>query len=183
MQVANVTARFVTSDASIATKMSVANTTTLLADKFDKTGGAISGHLIPSANITYDLGSSTSAFRDLYLSGATLTLGGTKLQDTNGVLSIKSVELNKTVALSASGGLVVNAKTVVDADGNIDSDAVGEGFRNSTVFSIPTNLNGSDTFVGETSGSQVDAFGISIGPVYDCQEPTGRLRTTNYGFV
>ena len=34
------------------------------------------GHLIPSANVTYDLGSATYRFRDIYLSGTTIDLGG-----------------------------------------------------------------------------------------------------------
>ena len=36
----------------------------------------VTGNIIPSADITYDLGSSTKNFRDLYLSGATIHLGG-----------------------------------------------------------------------------------------------------------
>lgn len=36
-------------------------------------------HVIPSANIIYDLGSSTARFRDLYLSGNTIYLGSTTL--------------------------------------------------------------------------------------------------------
>ena len=35
----------------------------------------VGGHIIPSADITYDLGNSTNAFRDLYLSGNTIRLG------------------------------------------------------------------------------------------------------------
>jgi hypothetical protein len=37
--------------------------------------GDINGHIIPDANETYDLGSSTNKFRDLYLSAGTLYLG------------------------------------------------------------------------------------------------------------
>lgn len=39
----------------------------------------ITGHLLPASNVTYDLGSSTARFRDLYLSGQTINLGDTKL--------------------------------------------------------------------------------------------------------
>ena len=41
--------------------------------------GDISGHLIPDTDITYDLGSATNRFRDLYLSSATIYLGDIKL--------------------------------------------------------------------------------------------------------
>jgi len=36
----------------------------------------VSNHIIPAANVTYDLGSSTNRFRDLYLSGGTIDLAG-----------------------------------------------------------------------------------------------------------
>ena len=35
----------------------------------------VNSHIIPSANITYDLGSTTNRFRDLYLSGTSIYLG------------------------------------------------------------------------------------------------------------
>jgi hypothetical protein len=41
------------------------------------TGNTTVQHVVPSANITYDLGTPTARFRDLYLSGNTLYLGGT----------------------------------------------------------------------------------------------------------
>ena len=39
----------------------------------------IAGHILPSANITYDLGSPTLRWRDLYLSGTTLDIGGKEI--------------------------------------------------------------------------------------------------------
>jgi len=39
----------------------------------------ITGHLLPTASITYDLGSATNRFRDLYLAGTTIYLGTTKI--------------------------------------------------------------------------------------------------------
>ena len=44
-----------------------------------------SGHFVPSQNEIYDLGSSTLRWRDLYLSGSTIDLGGTKIsRDVDG---------------------------------------------------------------------------------------------------
>jgi hypothetical protein len=42
------------------------------------------GHIIPDTDVTYDLGSSSKRFRDLYLSGSTIDLGGTTLKRANG---------------------------------------------------------------------------------------------------
>jgi hypothetical protein len=52
--------------------------------------GAVGQHIIPSANITYDLGSATNRFRDIYLSSSTINLG------TN------------SVSVGSSGQLLIN---------------------------------------------------------------------------
>jgi len=52
--------------------------------------GSVSVHILPSANETYDLGSASLRWRDLFLSGDTINLGGTKLsKDSSGNLEIK----------------------------------------------------------------------------------------------
>lgn len=58
---------------ALATKASLTGTETLT----NKTLGAttIAGHLVPDTDISYDLGSTNLRFRDLYLSGNTITLG------------------------------------------------------------------------------------------------------------
>lgn len=77
---------------------SVTNTAILFADSggangsaaftFDKDSNTvtISGTLVPGANVTYDLGTPTMAFKDLYLSGNTLNLDGVTLSASNGTL-------------------------------------------------------------------------------------------------
>jgi hypothetical protein len=51
--------------------------------------GTVTGHLSPSANITYDLGNATNRFRDLYLSGNTIDLAGAKISVNNTDGSVK----------------------------------------------------------------------------------------------
>jgi hypothetical protein len=82
---------------------------------------AINQHLIPAANVTYDLGTSSLRWRDLYLSGNTIDLGGTAIKTTaNGVtfssaanaaammpIMVHSLQLgtgNTAVTLHSSGG-------------------------------------------------------------------------------
>ena len=61
----------------------------------------VSGHLIPSANITYDLGSSTYRFRDIYLDGNTIDLGGTELKkNSDGDIEFKSGSNFKKLVIS-----------------------------------------------------------------------------------
>lgn len=56
------------------------------------------GHLLPETDVTYDLGSSSLKWRDLYLSGSTITLGSATISDNGG-------------AISSSGGFSGNATT------------------------------------------------------------------------
>jgi hypothetical protein len=61
----------------------------------------VSGHLIPDTNITYDLGSSTNRFRDIYLDGTTINLGGTELKKNDaGDIEFKSGSNFKKLVIS-----------------------------------------------------------------------------------
>ena len=51
---------------------------------FGLTIQSISGSLVPSQDIAYDLGDSAYKWRDLYLSGGTITLGNIRLKEENG---------------------------------------------------------------------------------------------------
>jgi hypothetical protein len=100
--------------------------------------GNVLGNLLPSANVTYDLGSATQAWRDLYLSGnsiklgsATLTASGTGLSmgtgnvtggnlTTTGITSTASLTASTTI--SATGNITggnINTGGLVSATGNI----------------------------------------------------------------
>jgi hypothetical protein len=56
------------------------------------------GSLIPALDSTYDLGSATRKWRDLYLSGNTINLGSLTLQDVDGRISIKDSDGNTQLA-------------------------------------------------------------------------------------
>lgn len=57
-------------------------------------GMDITGHLIPTTDVTYDLGTSSLRWKDLYLSGNTIDLNGTKL----------SLDANSNIQVTDSGG-------------------------------------------------------------------------------
>jgi len=48
------------------------------------------GHMLPETDVTYDLGSTSLAWRDLYLSGSTIKLGGATLSASGSNLSMGS---------------------------------------------------------------------------------------------
>lgn len=70
------------------------------------TGGtnlsAVSQSIIPDANEAYDLGSADNKFRDLYLSGSTAYIGGSKIQESADGIEIKDATTNAPKKIIAS---------------------------------------------------------------------------------
>ena len=89
----------------------------------------IDSHLVPSQDVTYDLGATGSKWRDLYLSGNTIYLGGSTITESNGDITIGSVEdtpiggttpnTGAFTTLSASSTLDVTGDTGIDGDFDI----------------------------------------------------------------
>ena len=70
------------------------------------------GHVLPSADVTYDLGSSSNRFRDLYLSGSSIDLGGVTISSDGTSLSMPPIS-------SVSGDFTVDTLTLhVDSTNN-----------------------------------------------------------------
>ena len=62
--------------------------------------GTVKGDIIPDANEAYDIGSMTNKFRDLYLSGSTINLGGVEITNDSGVITFGG---NKVVVEGGTG--------------------------------------------------------------------------------
>lgn len=98
---------------------------------------SISSNLLPATNVTYDLGSSTKRWKDLYLSGNTIDLAGATISsDGTGTISISAtgatLPLNSNVQIA---GAVTKTIALAGADG-------------SPVQSVPffTNSGGLETY-------------------------------------
>jgi hypothetical protein len=64
---------------------------------------SVSSNIVPAANVTYDLGAGNLRWRDLYLSGNTIDLGGTAIKSTaNGVSFTSAANAQATVPLTVS---------------------------------------------------------------------------------
>jgi len=70
-------------------------------------GDPIDGHIIPDANETYDLGSPDKKFRDLYLSGNTLYMGGQPLSIVNGQLTLNGTPVTGSTDTKYSKGQTI----------------------------------------------------------------------------
>ena len=64
---------------------------------------SVGGNVIPNANVTYDLGNATNRFKDLWLSGTTIHLGGTSITtDSGGNVSLGNITFSSEGTISAS---------------------------------------------------------------------------------
>jgi len=126
---------------------------------------SISGHVLPSANVTYDLGSSAMAWRDLYLSGDTIFIDNTKIQTTAAGDVRIADSANNTVSLTAnavsvsalnfSGDIANNAVATITADGAL-AFTEPAAFSATAIKAVMKNLTNNDTVMtAYSSGSAV----------------------------
>ena len=98
----------------------VANTLTANTAQFNGNvnvaGTLVTQNIIPAANVTYDLGSPTARFRDLYLSGSTLDVGGTLISGVDGEL--RSNTFNAAVSFVSGGLNVLNQANTARTQAN-----------------------------------------------------------------
>lgn len=92
---------------------------------------AVSGHVLPTTNITYDLGSAAYRFRDLYLSGNTINLGTATISSSATGITLTSLNSTPIGATTASTG----AFTTLSSTGDV---TVG---GNLTVNGTTTTVN------------------------------------------
>jgi hypothetical protein len=65
--------------------------------------GTLAGHIIPAANNTYDLGSSTRMFKDVYIGPGSLYVNGQKvIEDSSGTIQI-SADNNQNISILSQG--------------------------------------------------------------------------------
>lgn len=100
----------------------------------------IASHLIPDADVTYDLGSPTKKWRSLYISGQTINLGDLQLKDSgDGKLQIVS-----------GGQIVGELGGFVEASGaNIDDNLTLSGDR------IATTVTNSNLFISAAGTGEI----------------------------
>jgi hypothetical protein len=146
----------------------------------------VQGHLLPDGSHSYDLGSSTHPWRDLYISGGTAytdfgTFGfgssGFFVNDTAGTaatIQAKTVEIidtdtNEKVVLTSTAGTLNTEKA--DSDGTISTDkpisalsgsftgSIQDGTLNGTTTVTSTLSVTGTTTVGTLSGSNANFSG------------------------
>ena len=72
---------------------------------------SVSSSILPAANVTYDLGSTTLRWRDIYLSGNTIDLGGALITSANNAVVLPSGSKIGNVTIGSGGATVTVSNT------------------------------------------------------------------------
>ena len=83
--------------------------------------GRINTALVPAANVTYDLGSTTMRWKDLYLSGSSIQLGNVTITDTSGTLTVNSVSIPENLTVNGNTALGSNSSDVVSINAVVNT--------------------------------------------------------------
>ena len=112
--------------------------------------GSLNGSIIPNANETYDLGSNTYKFRDLYLSGSSITLGTAEITSSSG-----SVVLPAGSAVSGAGTLLDTTTSNTDdlAEGSVNLYYTDARARSSISATGSLGYNSSTGVISFTQGN------------------------------
>jgi len=129
-----------------------ANTATI--GNTDITDTYIAGNVLPIANESYDLGSPTQRWKDLYLSGSTIDLGGTLItRNTNGNIEFldSGSLMQKSIEIAAITGSVYVSEKIT----------AGEAVKLQPQHPLPSG----ETGMLVVSGSELWFYGVGWGKV------------------
>ena len=106
--------------------------------------GTLAGHIIPATDNTYDLGSSSKMWRDVYIGPGSLYVNGQKvLEDDSGTITVSAdANQNLTIKTSGSGDVELNASGtgVINLQSGITVDA-GQVLTGTSGLTMGSNIN------------------------------------------
>ena len=124
------------------------------------TNDSISGSLIPKLDSSFDLGSSTKKWRDLFLSGSTITLGDLTIQSTGGGIEVKDSDGNtllqniKYITVNGDTDILAydsSTSTFTFNDSDIARTDETETFHKNIIVADSANIAGNLTVGGSLS--------------------------------
>ncbi len=114
------------------------------------TGNVFTTHLLPAANVSYDLGSPTRRWRKLFIAGNTIDLGGATISAQEGGISLTG-DSGTVMSISSNGGFAVTTSTGATGNGSFE-----------VVSSNTITANAAVESTNSTTGTIVVTGGIGI---------------------
>ena len=167
-------------------------------------GGNVTGNLLPSANLTYDLGSTTQRWKDLWLSNSTIYMGAATISSNATSIIMTNPAGGTTVLAGASGdsqitGAIVSATAnitggniltagVVSATGNITGGnilGIIVGNVNTVTVTASGNVTGGNLLTGgliSSTGNIISVANITGGNVLTAGQVSATGNVTGAGF-
>ena len=121
---------------------------------------SVSTNIVPSANVTYDLGTPDLAWRDLYLSGNTITLGDQTISTSGNTITFTSANGSPVRLVTDSIKVGNNESSVIlkaTANGTLTSTTI-EGVEQTTAFA---NVSITNLILENVLGTQYGGTGLS----------------------
>lgn len=119
----------------------------------------VTGNLLPSGNLVYDLGSNTNRWRDLFLSGNTINLGGATIKtdaNSGAIALIPPATVsnpNPTGVVFSPAGTI---STVTTSGGTVSGNAISESSNNAA-------SSGNTSFGNIVASGNITSNGYIIG--------------------
>jgi hypothetical protein len=158
-----------------------ADDSTLLVNAIDGSinlDGTVKGDIVPDANETYDIGSNSNRFRDLYLSGTSLYLGSAQITASGAAVNLPAGStINGVLISDIDSGVAPGSDYNINIVGDDSSSIINSSTRTVTASggffgNLTGNVTGNITgVVAGTAGSTL------IGNV------TGNTTGTHFGNV
>jgi hypothetical protein len=128
-------------------------------------GITVGGHILPDADVAYDLGSTDNRFRDIYLSGTTIDLGGVEITSDGTTVSIPSLSVTSGLTGDVTGNADSASALETARVFNLSGDVAGSvSFDGSADVIISTTVQPNSVAMGtDTSGNYVDSVTSGTG--------------------
>lgn len=110
------------------------------------------GNIVPSANVTYSLGTSTNQWRDLWVSNNTIYIGNTPITVSNGTLLVNNSPLTVVSTYSNANvtAYLTTDSTITTLQANLGTTQI---WANANIASINANIGGFYTWANTNFGT------------------------------
>ena len=163
-----------TSNVTVGGTLAVTSTASF-SDDVSITGDlGMTGHIIPSANITYDLGSLTHMWRDVYVGPGSLYVNGKKvIEDNAGTINITTdVNQNLKVETTGTGSLQLSSAAGISVNGEVNALTGDLQFgdhldmNSNRIKEVSAPVDGADaankTYVDTTISTQLSGGSLAV---------------------
>jgi hypothetical protein len=141
----------------------------------------LDSNLVPSANVTYDLGTADNAWRDLYLSGSSINLGGATISETGGSVILPAGSKVGDITLGASGATQYANATSLPTSGLTAGQFAFVGntlfMTNGSGWYSVALINQTPELTLSTSSITLGAIGNTINFTFTATDPDGPTPT------